>query len=129
VARAFQELTPIRVALEDVAIRSFAGDLEAIEGEFEELLWAAAEDDRGRFIEHHVRFHELLVAASLNGTLRRLWKTLRIHEHTRDAIQRREPDLLALAEGHRSVLEHLRAGDANRASAALRRHLERLDAR
>ena len=55
---------------------ALAGDVRALEAELEAMLAAAGAGDTHRLLVHDVRFHELIVEASGNGTLRQVSRSL-----------------------------------------------------
>lgn len=122
------EIYPIRAAIEEVAGRAaakaMAGDVGALEAEVDAMLAAAHAGDYHRLLVHDVRFHELIVEASGNGTLQQVWRSLRIEARTLITILKSCDDLHVVAESHRPVLEALRAGNAAQSGRILRKHIE-----
>jgi DNA-binding GntR family transcriptional regulator len=119
------EIYPIRAALEDVAARAAAprldGDVAALEREV--LGMAQAEDVREQ-VEHDVRFHELIVAASGNARLIELWASLQVESRTMITALRTGLDAAAIARLHEPIVDALRRRDADAAAAAIRGHVE-----
>jgi DNA-binding GntR family transcriptional regulator len=119
------EVYPIRGALEEVAAREAAkrmgGDVTALEAE---LAGMEAAHDLSEQVEHDVRFHQLIVAASGNSRLIEIWGSLQVE--TRTAITALRTGLSAhdVAEMHRPIIEALRRQDAGAAGRAIRSHVE-----
>lgn len=122
--------------LEAVEVRA---DLEALAGrlaatrrtdrcvaDLEGLLAAmVAAADRGDAHEHallNTQFHERVVEAAANRTLRRLWAMLEPFARTYMTTSAPGIDLHWLASRHEPILSAIRDGDADRASEAMRSH-------
>jgi DNA-binding GntR family transcriptional regulator len=122
------ETYPVRAALEEVAARGAAGNLDgdvaALAAEIEAMRDAARAGDVRDFIAHDVAFHRHIVDASGNGTLQELWRSLHVDLRTTITLIKRVEDLGEVAESHVPVLEALGARDAERAATVLRRHIE-----
>jgi DNA-binding GntR family transcriptional regulator len=122
------EVYPVRAAIEEVAAREAAvrleSDVRELEAELDAMLRAADAGDLHEQVAHDVAFHRLIVEASGNRVLRDTWVGLGIETRTVVTALRSGLDPHELAERHRPVLEALRAGDPERAGAALRRHVE-----
>jgi DNA-binding GntR family transcriptional regulator len=121
------EIYPVRSGLEEVAARTaalrFAGAVEPLEREIDEMRRIAGAGAVHDFMLHDVGFHRLIVEGSGNRTLLELWTSLHVEARTMITYTR-HGDLHAIAESHVPILEALRAGDPERSSAALRAHFE-----
>jgi DNA-binding GntR family transcriptional regulator len=121
------EIYPVRSGLEEVAARTaaprLAGDVGALEDELDAMRRVAEAGEVHDFMLHDVQFHRLVVEGSGNRTLTALWTSLHVEARTMITYAR-YGDLHAIAESHVPILEALRAGDPERASAALREHFE-----
>jgi DNA-binding GntR family transcriptional regulator len=121
------EIYPVRSGLEEVAARTAAprlgGDVHALEDELAAMRAVAPTGAVHEFMLHDVQFHRLIVEGSGNRTLRELWTSLHVEARTMITYAR-YGDLTAIAESHVAILDALRTGDAERASAALREHFE-----
>lgn len=119
------EIYPIRGALEEVAAREAAkqldGDVTALEAEL--ALMRKAGDVREQ-VEHDVRFHQLIVEASGNRRLLELWNSLQVE--TRTAVTALRTGLTPgdAAELHAPIIEALRERKAGAAGRAMRTHFE-----
>jgi len=122
------EIYPVRAALEEVAGREAAkrldGDVTALEAELAAMRRAARAGDIHRQVEHDVRFHRVIVAASGNATLLEVWSSLRIEARTIITLLTTGIDPAELVEFHVPVLEALRSGDPDEAGRVLRHHVE-----
>jgi GntR family transcriptional repressor for pyruvate dehydrogenase complex len=86
----------------------------------------ASLDDPHAFLGHDIAFHRAVAAASGNPVLSALVNM--VAEQFREQRQRsidRAQDLKQAADEHRAIYVALRARDAERASRAMREHLER----
>ncbi len=101
------ELRSLEQATQDMEQALTRNDLDA---------WAAADD----------RFHRRLVELNGNRRLSGFVKTLfdQAHRARMMTLRLREPPAKS-TEDHRAILEHIRAGDADKAREAFRLHRER----
>ncbi len=122
------EIYPVRAALEEVAARMaaqrLAGRVEALAAELAAMHQAAEKGDLYEQVQHDVEFHRLIVEASGNRVLQDVWRSLRIEARTLISALKVDIGGHAIAEMHRPVLEALAAGDAEKAGALLRKHVE-----
>jgi DNA-binding GntR family transcriptional regulator len=127
-AQELAEIYPIRAAIEEVAAREAArrmgGDVAALEKELDGMCAAADAGDLHRLLVHDVNFHRLIVEACGNATLYQVWRSLRIEARTMITLIKFDEDLRSIAEGHRPVLDAIRAGKSAQAGRALRKHIE-----
>jgi DNA-binding GntR family transcriptional regulator len=127
-AQELAEIYPVRSALEEVAARGaaegLAGDVSELDAELAGMRRAASAEDVHAFVDHDVAFHRRIVQASGNGTLLELWTSLHVDMRTTITLIKRAADLGEVAEAHVPVMEALRAGDPERAAAAVREHIE-----
>jgi len=87
-----------------------------------EMMEAA---DRGDAHDHAVKnaqFHERIVDAAGNGTLKRIWSMLEPFSRTFITASTPGIDLHWLAIRHNAILDAIRDGDADRAAETMRTH-------
>ena len=122
------EAYEIRAGLEEIAGRTAAAFLEGntgeLQGEVDAMLAAVRSDDLDAYAEHDIKFHRIILEASQNGVLRRVWDTLAIDLRMRAAIPRVTRDLLDSAESHRPIAKALEEGRGREAGLLLRNHVE-----
>jgi len=122
------EIYPVRAALEEVAARAaaqrLAGKVEALAAELAAMHQAAEKGDLYEQVQHDVDFHRLIVEASGNRVLQDVWRSLRIEARTLISTLKVDIGGHEIAEMHRPVLEALAEGDAEKAGALLRKHVE-----
>jgi serine phosphatase RsbU (regulator of sigma subunit) len=122
------EAYEIRAGLEEIAGRTAAAFLESntgdLQGEVDAMLAAIRSDDPDAYAEHDVKFHRIILEASHNGVLRRVWDTLAIDLLMRAAIPTVTRDLLDSAETHRPIVKALEEGRGREAGLLLRHHVE-----
>ena len=123
------EIYPIRAALEGVAARAAAVRIDAATLTLlEELIGvmreAAARDDHRAEADADHKFHHVIVQASGNRMLEHVWQTMRLSITTCVTHSVTHRSLVEIAERHVEVLNALRSRDADRAEAAIRRHIE-----
>jgi GntR family transcriptional regulator, rspAB operon transcriptional repressor len=123
------EIHEIRAVLEPLAAR------KAIENEDQDYLDAleenltqsevAAGQELGAFLRCDAEFDEIIVRASGMTTLLSVWGTLRqrLNLYRMEAQHALETRLKSI-EGHRRILERLKARDPDGAKGAIRNHLE-----
>jgi serine phosphatase RsbU (regulator of sigma subunit) len=123
-----KEAYEIRAGLEEIAGRTAAAFLEGntadLQGEVDAMLAAVRGDDLDAYAEHDIRFHRIILEASQNGVLRRVWDTLAIDLRMRAAIPKVTWDLYDSAESHRPIANALEEGRGREAGLLLRNHVE-----
>jgi DNA-binding GntR family transcriptional regulator len=119
------EIYPIRAALEDVAARAaatrLAGDVGALEREIRGMAEATGLAEQ---VEHDVRFHALIVAASGNARLIELWESLQVEARTMITALRTGLEAGEVAARHEPIVAALRRQDAEAAGREIRAHVE-----
>jgi serine phosphatase RsbU (regulator of sigma subunit) len=122
------EAYEIRAGLEEIAGRTAAAFLEGntgdLQAEVDAMLAAVRSDDLDAYAEHDIKFHRIILEATQNGLLRRVWDTLTIDFLMRTAIPRVTRDLLDSAESHRPIANALEEGRGREAGLLLRNHVE-----
>ena len=122
------EAYEIRAGLEEIAGRTAAAFLEGntaeLQGEVDAMLAAVRSDDLDAYAEHDIKFHRIILEASRNGILRRVWDTLAIDLRMRATIPRVTRDLLDSAESHRPIAKALEEGRGREAGLLLQNHVE-----
>ena len=122
------EAYEIRAGLEEIAGRTAAAFLEgntaALQGEVDGMLAAARSEDLEAYAEHDINFHRIILEASQNGVLRRVWDTLAIDLRMHTAIPKVSRDLYDSAESHRPIANALEEGRGREAGLLLRNHVE-----
>ena len=123
------EIYPIRAALEGVAARTAALKIdEPTLARLDELIGsmheAAASDDPHAQANLDGDFHHLIIKAAGNRMLEHAWQTMRLSITTCVTHAVTHRSLHEIAERHVPVLEALRARDAARAEAEIRKHIE-----
>jgi GntR family transcriptional repressor for pyruvate dehydrogenase complex len=121
----FQARLVLEVAVAGLAARhATSEDMIAVSEEATGMF--ASLDDPQAFLRHDISFHRAVAAASGNPVLSALVNM--VAEQFREQRQRsigRARDLKQAADEHRAIYVALRAHDAERASRAMRDHLER----
>jgi DNA-binding GntR family transcriptional regulator len=122
------ELYEVRLALEEVSVRSVAARLtpELAERLWEEWRRFPSDGDPSEALAEDERFHEVLAEEGQNQTLLQFLRTVneRIHILRRIDFTSRDRWVATRAE-HREILEALTAGSANDAAALMRAHIQR----
>ena len=122
------EAYEIRAGLEEIAGRTAAAFLEGntavLQGEVDGMLAAARSEDLEAYAEHDINFHRIILEASQNGVLRRVWDTLAIDLRMHAAIPKVSRDLYDSAESHRPIAKALEEGRGREAGLLLRNHIE-----
>jgi serine phosphatase RsbU (regulator of sigma subunit)/DNA-binding transcriptional regulator YhcF (GntR family) len=122
------EAYEIRAGLEEIAGRTAAAFLESNAGdlqrEVDAMLAAIRSDDLDAYAEHDIKFHRIILDASQNGVLHRVWDTLAMDLLMRAAIPRVTRDLLDSAESHGPIAKALEEGRGREAGLLLRNHVE-----
>ena len=122
------EAYEIRAGLEEIAGRTAAAFLEGntgeLQGEVDAMVSAVRSDDLDAYAEHDIRFHRIILEASQNRVLRRVWDTLALDLRMRAAIPKVTRDLYDSAESHRPIANALEEGRGREAGLLLRNHVE-----
>ncbi len=122
------EATHIRGVLEEEAARlgaeALSHRMEPLLAEFEAIRKAAREHDLDGYARHNMEFHRLIVMASGNSVLLRLWDSLMLEVRTRVGLNQRAFNLHAVAESHLPITEALARGDGPGAGRLLREHAQ-----
>jgi DNA-binding GntR family transcriptional regulator len=101
-------------------------DVEALQAELDGMGARARGGDERGFMDHDERFHELILLATGNRRLAAIVAGLRDTVRGRGASTvGRSRSLDEILAEHGAILDALRAGDADRAGAAMRYHLRR----
>ena len=127
-AQEIAEVFELRLLLEVPTTAAAAGrvDLDALGAELDAMGEAAEAGDEAAFMDRDERFHAVILAASGNRRLVASVASLRDAVRGRGASTvGRSRSLEEILGEHRAILEALRAGEADRAAAAMRYHLRR----
>ena len=127
-ARTQHEIYTVRGALEEAAMRlampSLRRDASALASHLDGMRQAAAESDVEGLIQHSVGFHRVVMRASGNELLLRMWESLHVEIHSRKTALQPNIDMMAVAESHAPILAAVEAGDVERACRLSREHQE-----
>ncbi len=123
------QIYPIRAVLEglaarDAATRMNAASLRRLERLLDAIRQAAARGDTRAAVEADFAFHLAIVDASGNWLLKQFWERMRLATTTFLTVSKSHHSLSEIAERHAPVLAALRAGSAEAAELAMRRHIE-----
>ena len=123
------ETYTVRAALESLAARLAANNLtdvdaDRLQGILDEMMEAAARQDRDRLIQLDNRFHETIMDISRNKTLEQLWKTLQFSTWSIVTYRKSSYDPAYLAARHVELLDALRSGDPEKAAHTMQYHIE-----
>jgi serine phosphatase RsbU (regulator of sigma subunit)/DNA-binding GntR family transcriptional regulator len=122
------EAYEIRAALEELGARAAAPGLKGNIGELQRELnamRAAVRDlDFDSFTEHDVRFHRIILQASQNEVLLRVWNTLAVDLRIRGSVEKVAGNLPEIVESHQPIIHALGRGQGKEAGLLLRNHVE-----
>jgi DNA-binding GntR family transcriptional regulator len=118
-----------RGALEESATRIatsvLAGDVAELQSSIDAMREAAQARDIIALERHSIAFHRVIMEASRNALLLKLWSSLLIEEHTDITVRLLSgEDLLAVADSHQPIVDAMRAQDAEAAARLARIHQE-----
>ena len=82
--------------------------------------------DLDSFVEHDVEFHQIILQASRNKVLLRVWDSLAFDLRIRGATDKVARDLPEVVESHQPIVHALEKGRAREAGVLLRNHVETL---
>jgi len=123
------EVFTVRAALESLAARLAAERISEEElGELEELaeemVEAGKEGDIARRTRINIDFHETMVRASGNKLILRLFRTMQFASWSMMTGYVSKMDPVEIAARHRRLIKTLREGNPDKASEAVREHIE-----
>jgi GntR family transcriptional regulator of gluconate operon len=123
--RDIEEIYEVRAGLESVAARLIIerGDeaaLAALDLALDRMRWAAARGDRQEFVDADLALHGELCTLSRNGRLHRTWEAQigLLRTLIRLEIGTLTETLEPLIDEHVRLVDEIRSGDADRATAA-----------
>jgi DNA-binding GntR family transcriptional regulator len=132
-ARAQHEIYSVRGALEEAAMRlampRLTKNASAVASHLQGMREAARNGDFEGVVRHSVGFHRVIMHASGNDLLLRIWESLHVEVHSRKTALQPNLDLAAVAESHAPILEAVEAGDVERACRLSREHQEYFERR
>ncbi len=126
------EIYPIRAALEGVAARAAAiriddEELAHLEELIDSMREAATRDDARAHLKADIEFHHMIVKASGNRMLEKVWQTMLLATTTfvtQSLAQITQRSLHEIGERHVPVLAAMKAHDPTMAEVVMRRHIE-----
>ena len=125
-----QDAYEIRAALEEIGGRSAAstlkGNTATLREELDAMRSAFRRLDLDSFVEHDVAFHRIILQASRNEILLRMWDSLAMDLRIRGAIGKVSKDLPEIVESHQPIIDALDRGRGREAGLLLRNHVETL---
>ncbi|MBN1659506.1 MAG: GntR family transcriptional regulator [Anaerolineae bacterium] len=130
-AKELYEIYTVRAALESLAARLAAENLtdehiETLQHILDEMIESAQQHDEKGMVRLDNRFHETILEISDNQLLHQLWKTLQFGYWTIVTTRTSNSNLEELARRHEDLLDALTSRNPQKASAAMRRHIEDL---
>ena len=104
------------------AARSIKKLVKGLEGLYAEMLKAAEDGNAHDHAVKNTEFHAMIVEASGNQTLMRVWSMLEPFSRTYVTASSPGIDLHWLAERHRVIIDAISERDGDRAAEAMRIH-------
>ena len=125
-----QEAYEIRAALEEISGRGAATVLEGntaeLQRELDAMRAAISNGDLDDYAEHDAKFHKIILKASGNKVLLRVWDALAVDIRIRIATAKVSKDLAEVVECHQPIVDAIRNGRGREAGLLLRNHVETL---
>jgi serine phosphatase RsbU (regulator of sigma subunit) len=122
------EAYEIRAALEELGARAAApalkGNIGELQRELNAMRAAVRDLDLDSFAEHDVTFHRIILKASQNEVLLRVWGTLAVDLRIRGSIGKVTGNLPEIVESHQPIIHALGRGQGKEAGLLLRNHVE-----
>lgn len=121
----------VREELEALAIRSAIRniqkeELEALEKILGDMTQALMKKEMNTIVKLDVAFHEIIIRASKNKVLERVWQTVNITYWTFRGFAGYRHDTERLIERHKPILTALYSGNVHEATAVIRTHFSEL---
>jgi DNA-binding GntR family transcriptional regulator len=104
------------------AAKTFKGNVDKLRQEFQGMLDAAEAGDRGEQAAHVYALHRMIVEASGNSVLLRLWESLAFETRVRMRIEWSAIDLEQVKKSYKAIFAALEKGDARASARLLREH-------
>jgi DNA-binding GntR family transcriptional regulator len=127
--REMEDAGRVRGLLEQTAARWAAASLQResapLRAALEAIRSAAALRDVDAYAQHNMNFHRLIVEASGNRVLLRVWDSLMLEVRTKIGLSRRDADMTGAAETHAPIVDAFERGDGETAGRLLQEHAER----
>jgi serine phosphatase RsbU (regulator of sigma subunit) len=124
-----QEAYEIRAVLEEIAGRTAAPFLKDntvdLLHELRAMRAAALDGNFDASIEHDINFHRIILKASQNDVLVRVWDTLAFDVRMRAVNGKVSEDLREVVESHQPIVDALHKGRGTEAGLLLRNHVQR----
>jgi serine phosphatase RsbU (regulator of sigma subunit) len=118
----------IRAALEEIAGRAaaplFKGSAGRLRYELAAMRACLEEGDFDAFAEHDVQFHRVILRASQNSVLIRVWDALAVDLRMQATIGKSKQNLQEIVESYQPIVEALDRGQGREAGLLLRSHVE-----
>lgn len=125
-AREMREAYQVRAVLEETAAKTaaakFKNNAAALQTEVNALRAAARARDPDAYACHNLKLHRLIVEASGNGVLLRVWESLDLEVLARITLAKPSIDLRASADSHQAIVDALSRGDGKLAGRLLKDH-------
>jgi serine phosphatase RsbU (regulator of sigma subunit) len=122
------EAYEIRAALEELGGRAAAqalkGNVVELQRELNAMRAAVRALDLDSFAEHDVKFHRIILQASQNEVLLRVWDTLAVDLRIRGSVGKVTGNLPEIVESHQPIIHALARGQGKEAGLLLRNHVE-----
>jgi serine phosphatase RsbU (regulator of sigma subunit)/DNA-binding transcriptional regulator YhcF (GntR family) len=122
-----QEAYELRAAIEEIAGRAAAenlnGDTSSLQIELDAMRAALKLGNLDAYAEHAANFHRIIVVASENDVLLRVWNILAFELRIRAFVGKLSKDLPELAETHQPIVDALQQGRAREAGILLRNQI------
>jgi DNA-binding GntR family transcriptional regulator len=122
------EAYEIRAALEELGGRAAApalkGNTVELQRELNAMRAAVRELNLDSFAEHDVKFHRIILQASQNEVLLRVWETLAVDLRIRGSVGKVTGNLPEVVESHQPIIHALGRGQGREAGLLLRNHVE-----
>ena len=132
-ARAQREIYAVRGALEEAAMRLAMPRrdewIPSLAAHVDGMREAAGVGDVEGVVGHSVGFHRVVMRASENELLLRIWESLHVVMHSRKTALQPNIDLSGVAESHAPILAAVEAGDTEAACRLSREHQEYFEQR
>jgi DNA-binding GntR family transcriptional regulator len=121
-----QEAGQVRGIIEQAAADRAAvvlrRNVASLRAELQAIRLAAATNDLDGYARHNMAFHRLIVEATGNAVLLRVWDSLMLEVRTRIGLMQHDIDLTYAAETHVPIVDAFDRGDGETAGRLLLEH-------
>lgn len=114
------------MALERIAQKQLAFDMDELKAIAKEVEEAAKKKDKEAYAEHNIRFHAYFIDCAETAMLKRMWKLVAFPVQVENALAYERIDLMTFSQEHYQIIEALERKDMAAAGRLLFEHANKV---